>query len=407
MPVHHYESYLKESGLLDNPFAPTPELVKRFGENALSLEEFYEVFDFAFRRMSVVLNESFEGSPFYSRFRERDTILKLDDEEIRRFFHDNDLKKKGRYNLFSVRFSPAPTGPTRETLAEEEFYSTLRIESPVKKADWGPAPHMVKRRIEYEMRLGFWLFLYESYTGPRNSNLLELSKSDFLAANTNYLLRNLWHNFIHVVYHKWTSHSYHNFRGESRMYADFEADSYSYILLVHSYGINPKTDGVISKEEREEIKQIFDANASNKVFETRNNNRRPENRELMFPDPETPAEYLESEWRFRRSLSNQLMRMLILEGLTPSSIGVYPFGPLSNDRKMWRSSNQIIASINGVKVFGEVPRNSFFYHAEKNTEHFEHICRSLVNQYHNELKKDEVLRDNAINSLELLMRRLL
>lgn len=128
---------------------------------------------------------------------------------------------------------------------------------------------------------------------------------------SNYLVKNLWHNLVHVLLQGINELNYHAFKGAARDRSDFTADNLATILLALSYGRVVRADSIESTSRHDKsIVHVLRRNRSNRMFVIR---------ALATDETEDPAEL---DWRTRRSLAVYISGWLVASGRAASALAV-------------------------------------------------------------------------------------
>jgi hypothetical protein len=177
-----------------------------------------------------------------------------------------------------------------------------------------------------------------------------ISHIDFhMDCATNYLLRNFWHNFIHEVFHNTNYRTYRDFRGAAREETDFDADNLSNLALVRSYNLPVKCDGNITSAETAEILRLLRANRCNKVFRLRAEDRNVTVTAAAAVPKDTYEDFMEREWRERRTLSGYISGQLLADGHAVTDIAVYFTGNVKlNNGRYERDATGLVIALNRV-----------------------------------------------------------
>ena len=235
----------------------------------------------------------------------------------------------------------------KEYNAENFFYSSLHLAN-------GPAGRKVLR---YQLTRTFLDWSRERFQSPRGSDE-ELERGNYaneqsfrVACATNYLTKNLWHNYVHVALQGITEANYHHFRGEARFDSDFEADNLATLLLIKSYGLPVLARGRPPGRPLR-IDALLRRNACNLVFQERAMHRREDRM------GKNPLElYQESEWRFFRRICNRLSGGLAAHGLCARTLSVFADGEIRRGRggTILYPKRNVILEINARRYYTGVP----------------------------------------------------
>lgn len=231
--------------------------------------------------------------------------------------------------------------------AENFFYSSLSLAQ-------GQGGLKVLR---YHLTRTFLDWSYARLSVPRGSDA-ELERGKYadkrtfmVACASNYLVKNLWHNYVHVALQGITDANYHHFRGEARFDSDFEADNLATLLLIKSYGLPVLARGKPSAHP-ERIEALLKRNACNLVFQERAMHRREDRagkNQLEL--------YQESEWRFFRRICNRLSGALAIAGLSARTLSVFADGEIRQGRggAILYPKRNVILEINARRYYTGVP----------------------------------------------------
>jgi hypothetical protein len=292
-----WDARIKCIHLTDREKAAEGDMRRQFTDQGLEPLELKEIPDCvrsALRRLAIFINP-------------KDVIgvnkkLKLmeTDEHIAEWSIEN----KVDHEFFALDF--LSTDPSRSDNEEKSrcFYNTLRL---IKKGNL--------EKVDFELTTPFLALLYIGQRTLSPDIINGLDPHKVLRESTiTYIVRNLFHNFVHIRTQNINERNFHDIVGEQREDFDFEADNYSSILLLKAYGITPITNGDDSMEK--EINRRFTLASSNRIFYWR----------AEFRDRED-----ERLWRMRRDIANKISQGLIVKGRTPTSVKVYINGVISSD----------------------------------------------------------------------------
>jgi hypothetical protein len=162
------------------------------------------------------------------------------------------------------------------------------------------------------------------------------------ACATNYLLRNLWHNYIHTRLQRINETNYRDFAGTARRESDLEADTLSIVLLAKSYGLPVETKG--SAVPNNDIIVMLRRNRCNTMFADR-----AKMREETLSALEA---FEEKEWRYCRFLATYVSGWLLAEGRAAARLGIYIKGDVVRRRNgsYVRKRPTVVAEVNGVRI---------------------------------------------------------
>ncbi len=171
------------------------------------------------------------------------------------------------------------------------------------------------------------------------------------ACAVNYLVKNLWHNYVHVAVQGITEANYRKFRGEARFDSDFEADNLATLLLLKSYGLPVLARGrPPSKPAR--IDALLRRNACNLVFQERARHRHQDRVGMSRLE-----RYQDAEWRFFRRICNRLSTALAAAGLAARSLRVFADGEIrqARDGEVIFPKRNVIVEINARRYYTGLP----------------------------------------------------
>lgn len=269
------------------------------------------------------------------------------DQEIFRFYESKKLANR-LWQLACVRFredeiSRVPFSEGFE--ATNLFYGRYNISLPTQSNLHVMVKLEIPEKFVDMSYDGLHLPTYQiEQINPKNILGVEFQAS----CATNYLLRNFWHNYIHEVFHGTTDRTFRNFRGAAREETDFDADNISFLVLARSYGLSVKCDGDITETEREELIRLLRCNRCNTVFRGREEERRPAAAGQSNTD-QTYDDFLESEWRERRSLSGYISGWLLVDGLAVTDVRVYFVGNVNKEIEGYkRKTERVVVALNRV-----------------------------------------------------------
>lgn len=215
------------------------------------------------------------------------------------------------------------------------------------------------------------------------------------ACAVNYLIKNSWHNFVHVRLQGQNHENYLNFQGLARRQIDAEADHLATVLLVMSYGLPISLDGWTSPNE--DIVRVLRRNRCNDIFKVRAEVRGQKS---------TPEE---AEERYCRALLNYLSGWLIARGLCPHTINVY-LGPRRLQRPGFErklNSEQVLIDLNGYRIdtgLGWKSNPSIGNPAPSQRDHFREIAENVQTKYLEHLNADRLARGYVRSSLSARFR---
>ena len=273
---------------------------ERVPPDIISPVDFIECLKRSLCRVSAYVNHSAPAT-----FATRDQLT-LSDGELLKLMEDS-----AQSATFAILFCNASDENLDHVLhpydlATNFFYGSLTI---------GNAPGITHKRLNWTVTENFLTHGYDGLVlpdyssqeiNPGNLNLpaiLEL-------CCTNYFTRNLWHNYVHTAHHLINQSNYRQFAGTARHAMDFEADNWSNILLVESYGHRVRTDNQSDRTVNQAIIRLLRQNKCDNLFSIRAGARKEDQRLS-----EDHLEHLdESEWRFRRTVASYVSGWLLFFG---------------------------------------------------------------------------------------------
>ena len=284
-------------------------------------------------------------------------------------------------------------------LASNFFYGSLLVDHP---------PEMEAiRRVKWTVTEEFLDKGYQGLHLPEYTEE-EINPSSLLNAVllqkccTNYFVRNLWHNYVHTIHHRIGISTYRDFAGTARHAMDFEADNWSNILLVQSYGLQVRTDDTADGHADVATMTLLRQNKCNKLFSLRAYMRGESERFATAND----LEHLdESEWRLRRTIAGYVSGWLISSGIAASHVTVFHRGGLhSKNGRPERNLDGIVVNVNGVQIhltgtFGSPDYGEF-------KRQLKRIGSQVESAYKNALRHDSDLKTYATASFDAMNRRL-
>ena len=381
--IDSWESRCRENGVYN------PELPPRF---------YYECFRHALARMAAYINRNESPTPATS------DKLRAGDDELHRLV---------------MSYTPRPAVIVRSEIADEDMRSAISSDDAASNFFYGSlsiglAPGSNIRRIIYGLPQEFLDKSYEGLDWPDYppetlKTLTEESESpsNFLRrCATNYILKNLWHNYAHIILHGIGSHNYRNFSGDARHQMDFEADNLATIWHVASYGLPVAANGFGQQSASQEIVKLLRANRCNRMFSLRQRDRD----EFYQQDANPVSAHLETEWLFRRRISIYLSGWLTAAGYAAAQLSVYLSGTLQDNRGFERHPSHVIVSVNGYQISthftfeaatgeaagptGTLPQRDFSREVAMRVEY----------EYVNHLNEEPVLARYAHQALEGVLR---
>jgi hypothetical protein len=349
---------------------------------------YHMCFNRALCRMSVYLNRNKCGQPI-----ELNELAYSDGDLFGRVEEQSSFSK-----AFVIEASTLVNdgGMSEDDIATNFFYGDLRFDST-------STPGFT--RIIYSLPQAFLNYSYKGFRVPPYSkdqvNPDSLDPLEFVSnCATNYILRNLWHNFVHTKVHKIGRNNYSDFEGDARYAMDFEADNLSLLLLVASYGYPLKHDGFDDTRSNKDILLLLRRNRCNKMFADRAQARSTAERS----NGDQVEEILEGGWRLRRTLCGYISGWLIAHGLCAINLSVFHSGSILRAGNTYkRNKSGIIVSVNGVQIYLDIPipqKNC----SGKETRAF---CRQVATKVHVDyltvLRKDSNLKHAVGKALEYIM----
>lgn len=348
-------------------------------------------FETALMRMAIVLNG-------HNKRLNKNWLRLTDDLFYRKLISNAQLKNYWRLNLRTIDESI-----DLKDVLEDYFYPHLNIK---REGDGA--------YIDYELTSTFLEMTRSNFHLPNYSQQeLEIKGSIrkfAIECQTNYLLKNFWHNFAHKELQKVTNEDYRRYGGQSEFEGDFEADNLATIFLIYSYGLpiftnGPAPEARLPPRFRGDPKIIrkLRMNRCNQVFRARSENRR-------HPRVRGKENYLEDqEWRYRRELAVHVSGALIAMGLCAGTFSIYFMGDAVYDRaknKFYRDNNNSVgATINGFRLFCNHPSlDPDEYNAlsrQDRRAHFVDVGQSLWNEYLGILRQGRRYREHAARVLQL------
>lgn len=269
------------------------------GDRYVPPEEWESCFTRALRRVAVTINR---GALKDAKLNVTDAVL----EE--RFRHLDE-------SLINERIEVPKQAPSSDSeMMRGEFADWFYGDLTLSKTQ-GEKYVCVRHRVTWAFLRGTYEGLYyPSQYSPDQLGVTPRASPSALMAEmgTNYLVKNLWHNYVHIKGQEITSHNFHAFRGRARFQSDFEADNLATILLVGSYGFPVKANSLAPVDEsNQSIVRLLRRNRCNSVFAARA-------AKLNEAPPED-----EVEWNYCRPIAVYLSGWLVACGRAASSLSVY------------------------------------------------------------------------------------
>lgn len=294
--------------------------------------------------------------------------------------------------------------------AENFFYSNLEV-----------SDRKGHRILRYYLTQTFLDWSYRRLHKPRASDedlgrkAFKTEESFIFGCATNYIVKNLWHNYVHVVMQGITAANYHEFKGGARYDSDFEADNLATLLLIRSYGLPVKAVGGRSEARQARIEELLRRNVCNQVFAERALHRKEDRvgkSQLEL--------FHEGEWMFFRRICNRLSGTLAAHGLAARSLSVFANGTVKIGRRVPFRKGNVVLQINGRRYYTPYPvyvpaeetlSGSISPQRRSNIDktrrqRIGHIVGWALAHYRDDLRKNKALRADAENQLASLWERL-
>jgi len=365
-----------------------------------------ECYRSALRRVTVLLNS---GRGRICKI----SWLQLDDVSLATVFSERRLNSE----LISYLLSAPPEGnieadrASNEVRAEHEFYGRFQLQS---RAN----PERLHVTFNTTEVFRQWsldrLHRPDSHDEIVNAMFEKDKKSAYSIVFANYLVKNFWHNIVHLKLQKINDLNFHEFGGDARYESDFVADNLANIFLLKSYGYKVKTRGSQSPSELGKLQRLFEINRCNRVFAER---------ALQRNEGQTKLEnFLERGWRFKRQIANALSSKLLCRGAAVTDIAIYFTGKLKaqdGDRDGYYYSGNVVVRLNQAYYnTGCAPylndSNAVGLTDERKSDirtfysaRVQEIVDLSVTRYTSDLKSDKGLRDFASNAVLGLEEKLL
>jgi hypothetical protein len=209
----------------------------------------------------------------------------------------------------------------------------------------------------------------------------------------NYLLRNFWHNYVHVMYQNINGSNFMEFPGNMRNDSDFEADNLSHLLLAHSYGLPVLADRISDSLPIKSILHLLRRNRCNDLFRLRAKNVS----EQMSVD--------EQEFRICRTVSGYLSGWLLAQGLAVTSLSVHFIGLIEGKNSPRRPRDKGFAvSLNGVRFAYKNPWPEGKESPERE-QYLRDLSTWVTGNYVQKLRADKSLLRYAVHSLDAVFKR--
>ena len=325
-----------------------------------------ECFSHALRRVSVAINH---------RHIARE-MLRLEDSNLRARVGHLDR------HLFNERLQvPKDLAHLDEDMVKGEFarwfYGQLSLSQTGKFL-----------RVESVITWAFLKGTYQSLRYPADYSAAILGfegvrrfqspRAQMAAMGVNYLVKNLWHNYVHIKLQGITHNNFHAFKGRARYQSDFEADNWATLLLVRSYGLPVVASSLQDTDNsNENIVRLLRRNRCNDVFLERSGIVGEE----LSPD--------EIEWEYCRRIAVYLSGWLVAHGRAASTLSVY-----LTDRGRRRF---VAAEVNGAYLSTDISADP----KQRSTrERRQQVARDIDEKYLELLRNDRRRRNLAAESLK-------
>ncbi len=341
--------------------------------------------------MTVALNATHRLCP--------NRLLKLDDARIKAHFirtidtHDHRPINDSLVRLHHEREDPN----VRDKEALEKFFFGHF-------GDFSRSKKSGCIRMDYTLTQRFLETSHEGLHWPDYSDSdLGLSKKEAKKEKgilaefaTNYLLKSLWHTYVHNKIQGITHANFLEFEGGARDDSDFEADNLATLFLIHSYGLPVTTEGLKDSGTRRKIIYLLRRNRCNRVFFLR---ARTLGGEAGSAHPY--AEPDEREWVYRRTLSTYLSGWMAVHGFAVTSIGVFLAQRTEKDGGL--PDARVVVELNRVRIASDIP--AVLEDGTPRRRHFHEIAMRVSRDYVNNLADSPTLRSYACDSLAAFFER--
>lgn len=316
----------------------------------------------ALKRAAILLNQTYVGT------RKRKQLLTLLDSKLRDNFADDP-------NIFVYNKVKQDISVSQPEALKKYFYGDLRIDE----------SHEGIIKLVYSPTEAFLDLLIsnievQTTTSPDLKFPASISTRDVLFnCATNYLLKNIWHNFYHNYFQNIHLHSYKNFKGYPRTISEFSADNMANIYLVLSYGEGISYDGFQESENISNIQAIFHRNRSNKLFRERS--------DILDEGIEPYDKYL-------RNICNYVSCLLVRSGYSVASLI-----PFANE------GGEVVMQLNGyfipTKIDAKIHLETKSYHQRES--HYKEVAYAVKAEYSWLLKHDYRMKEEAKIYLGILL----
>ena len=221
------------------------------------------------------------------------------------------------------------------------FYGVTRV------ADQNPDGLI--RTVEHQTRPAFTQLFRRGSFPPRYTDeqmglvpLGESPRERSLAFGTNYLVKNLWHNLVHVHRQEINDSNFHFFGGQARETSDFTADHLATVLHALSYGLRVEaTSKNAPLSPDPDIVFLQRRNRCNRLFAIR--------AELIHEKRPDSYDASEHSWRIRRTIAVYVSGWLTAAGRAPASLSV------QFTRRMSDTERALAIEVNGIFYALDIP----------------------------------------------------
>lgn len=346
------------------------------GSRYVPPEEWEGCFTRALRRIAVTINRAALNN----------VRLNLSDAALEERFSHVDA------SLINERIDVPKRSPSSDSeMLRGEFADWFYGDLSLSKAQ-GDKYICVRHRVTWAFLRGTYEGLnYPSRYSPDQLGVTPRASPSALMAEMgiNYLVKNLWHNYVHIKGQEITSHNFHAFRGRARFQSDFEADNLATILLVSSYGLPVRADSLAHVDENDQrIVRLLRRNRCNSVFAARAS-------KLNEALPED-----EVEWNYCRPIAVYLSGWLAACGRAASSLSVYV-------TQRSGKAKYLVAEVNGAyiptPVHAALRRDG---EARPSEELKQRVATSVDEQYRKLLVESKVRRQAAARALSTRLSQL-
>jgi hypothetical protein len=359
-------------------------------ERAIQPLEFIESLKSSLCRVSAYVNRTNPASFA------KPSDLALDDDKLFAKMEGAPFSKGMFANFITTSLEP-DQGLLEYDTASNFFYGSLNVEKAtgvsLKRVNWTVTESFLDNGYDG---------LHEPEYTPEEINPAKIPLPTLLQkCCSNYFVRNLWHNYVHTVYHGLNQSNYRDYSGTSRHAMDFEADNWSNILLAESYGNKISASSVTDGEINQDTIRLLRQNKCNSLFSLRATLRGETDR--FAPDD---LEHLdESEWRFRRTIAGYVSGWLVVSGAAAAQVSVHHRGMLSsNNGRPNRATDGVVVSVNGVQIHITGTAGQRDYQDTKRL--LKSIGTRVETAYKQALRRDADLKAFAVASLDAMRKRL-